>query len=66
MALIDALILLLVRCDCFCVDLPEDRPVVVPFYVQFRVYMGLFSFRLQQFYVGALLFGHRLRPQWSD
>lgn len=65
MALIDPLILLLVRCDCLCADLPEGRPVVVPFYVQFSAYMGLLSSRLQQFYVGVL-FGHRLRLQWSD
>lgn len=66
MALIDPLILLLVRCDCLCGDLPDDRPVAVPFCVQFSGCMGLPPFRLQQFCVGALLFGHRLSPQWSD
>lgn len=66
MVLIDTLILLLVRCDCTCADLPDDRPVVVPFHVQFSVYVGLFSLKLQQFYVEALLFGHSLRSQCSQ
>lgn len=65
-ALIDTLILLLVRCDCMCADLPDDRPVVLPFYVQFSVCVSLLSLKLQHFYVGALLFGHRLRSQCSQ
>lgn len=66
MALIDPLILLLVRCDCSCADLPDDGSGVMSVCVQFSVCMRLFSFKLKQIYIGALLFGHRLRPQWSD
>lgn len=42
MALIDPLILLLVRCDCLWADLADHGPVV-PFYEQFSVYLSLFQ-----------------------
>lgn len=66
MALIDPLILLLVRCDCSCADLPDSGSVVMPVCAQFSACVRLFSFKLKQIYIGALLIGHRLRPQWSD
>lgn len=57
MAVINPLIWLLVRRDCSCADFPDKRPVVVSFWVQVSVGVGLSSFRLQQLCVGALFSG---------